>query len=257
MTTTCKAKDKNNCRYHTPVMHARMDRDEARVVYERALEDYSKNGSRKQELTVGTAKLAYGRAEVYYASFDEGYEEIETRAKAASGQDRVYLENLLGASKKAREERLEAEKVKTAQQLRFDEIKAEVEAEDQEAISNPLKTWKYGYQKALCGLFGEQAEVLHENAFTKDKYGYVSDNYYYGGRVNREDTEHLRECDSLQIKEVEDTDYHEFAGTFADEDEGRNFVVRARLTCKCGHLVERYAEVDGSLTDLTRDLLKF
>lgn len=255
----CKAKDPSNCRYHTPNMHAQMLRDETKTEYEKALNVYlTTNPSDVQNREVEKLKKEYREAEKLYASYPEGRKELEEKIETLTGREKHSATMLLKAAEKLQAERNQID-LETQQRLnRFQEIKTELE--EAEKNPNPAQIWKLGYQQALTQLFAEQGDVLQQDAIhqTNDyRNGSNNDKYYYGGREDYKASQHLQKCGALQAKELDETSYDEFAGTFADSDEGTVMVVRAKTTCKCGELVERYTEIEGTLTELTRDLLKF
>lgn len=246
--TKCKAKDVSNCRYHSKSVHAKMNRDAAQEEVTTALEAFGSVPSKANQDALAFLQTKLVKADIVYASFDEGAVELSAAFKAATGQQKSHLGAMIMAAQKERADRAEREIVEAAARKRFNQIKKEVKlAEKQTSTITP--EWQQGYNKAIGHILASEGKVVYHEAVEPTTSG---DRYYYGGREDNESTAHLRNCGALQVKEIADENYDEFMDTFADAEDTINYCVRGKFTCNCGKLVEQYVELKGDFTDLTR-----
>jgi len=77
---------------------------------------------------------------------------------------------------------------------------------------------------------------------------------YYGGRDDHMATNHFRRCGSSFVGVPEEDEWDNFAGTFADYDDGLEHGMKADVECKCG-AAKGEMRVMGNFSDLTRKLV--
>lgn len=254
MSSVCKAKDKNNCRYHKPVDHARMEMVAAETVYNDALlagttQKMSNRQLSEHKAEVAVLKRKLVEAQIEYATFDEGYIELETAiAAAATPQIKHDLEH-----RKMRADDLKVEKEKLAKAAvvkaqRFEEIKKELHE------YSVTHSWRDGYARAVAqGLFKwgtvlqDEGVVLHDDVLNEE---YTSQKYLYGGREDREATNHLKECGMLAVSSIEENaEWVEFIDTYTD---GTRHGIHGKVTCNCGRIVEADIECEGNFGEMTQ-----
>lgn len=149
MSNVCKAKDKNNCRYHKPVDHARMEMVSAEAAYNDALVSGTTHKMSNRQLSEHKANLAVLKrklveSQIEYATFDEGYAEVEAAiATASTAQIKHDLERRKMLADELRIEKEKSAKTAAVKAQRFEEIKKEL---NEYSATN---SWRDGYARAL------------------------------------------------------------------------------------------------------------
>jgi hypothetical protein len=107
-------------------------------------------------------------------------------------------------------------------------------------------------------VFGEnsKASTFDKSAghYLAEKGGFVdpySDNYY-GSWEKRGVAEHIKSCGIAFMGTPQEDTWHQFAGTFADDD--RSHGMSAEVECNCGTATGKL-RIEGEFTDITRELV--
>jgi len=244
----CKANDKAHCRYHSKSAHAKMALEAAQAATEKTLKTFGSDPSRQNQNALSAAQHNQTKAEIVYASFDEGAPEFSALFKEATGARKAQLAKIITAAKLEREERGAREVIEAEEAKRFEEIKKEVASEKELTVTSP--SWMHGYNKAISKILAKEGRIVYAQAVEMEDD--PRSPYYYGGRKDALSTKHLRECGPLQVREIANQSYDEFMDSLADAEDTTNYCVRGKVTCNCGILVEQYVELEGNFSDLAR-----
>jgi hypothetical protein len=106
-----------------------------------------------------------------------------------------------------------------------------------------MMSWKDEFQEAIIRFLVKESTPVGEG---DTRWGWIADDYQELGR-------HLETC-SLHIPECSwaDSDWTEFAGTFADPPWDERKGIDVKVTCSCGRVKGRTWRYRGSSGDLLR-----
>lgn len=274
----CGAKIKSKCRFHGEVEHARMKVDDTKEKYDAALKAYNEADpetrdyeaqlryGRRQPAAIKTRvnnmRSAWRKATTEYDTLPVPYRELKaavTNLKDAPDSDtkREFVDRLARADKR----KVELKK-KNAADKRLEKIQQELEAKNQAAFQDLLKTkeeedknpdnsWRSGYKKAV-------SKVMIEDGSVVDGPGRSSYGSYFPA-TNRDKTDHLKKCGALDVRNIEEDSWDEWNWNSMSsvQTSRQEFKVTADATCNCGHLVKEQIEVSGTFSEITQRVLSF
>lgn len=112
--------------------------------------------------------------------------------------------------------------------------------------------WQEGYRKALLGYVVDNGSMLNLKA-RRSVYSGWTDFTPEG----LEKAAHIRECrpDPEKSGPVEDSQWAEFDGTFADPPWGQHYGVDASVTCRCGQQQDIPFRLERSLGEIIQGVV--
>lgn len=266
----CSARNRDKCRFHGTLDHARIDYDSAKEQHDRAVEDYNLadpevrdargtfGGANSAILNrVRNTKTKFIKARTVLDSQPSELKKLKEEIEQAHPVNLKELRDRLdraekfkkkqAAERKAQREREKAEtEARAKNDSFFQQISGEAVKEEEEA-----NDWKTGYKKAVSGVIAEEGSIVDGPG--RSSWG------SYMPAINQERTNHFRKCGALDIRNVEESEWEEWDFNSMDSRQTSHteYNVTADATCNCGEIVKEKIEVSGTFSDITRRVLSF